>query len=345
MPSLKPLTGPATLLIGLLTLAGCSTSPPAPPTSHALAVKPQLHIDHGGAVDLASGYMVQARQLESQGLLEDATRWWAQAAERAPRQAEIQHGLGLCLARQGRLPESVEALRAAATLAPDDARILNNLGQALKLLGQQTEALALFRAALQADPQHAQARYNLVMLERPDLSMALSATSTASAATATPLTTLLTVQQAPNRPPLPLLTASPNTTSPVDGTSKLAVIPLNSLAAHDAGVVASKMSVTLTGLTVEVFNGNGITGAAKGLSRTLAQHGVQANRIANMARYDIATTRIIYRPGKIDQAQQLARLLPTHVELSEASPQQQPDMRADVRVVLGHDAQPSPYTS
>ena len=97
------------------------------------------------------------------------------------------------------------------------------------------------------------------------------------------------------------------------------------------------MSVTLTGLTVEVFNGNGVAGAARGLRVALAKQGLKADRVANMVKYDVANTRIVYRPGKAAEARALAKLMPTHSELQEASPSQLQDMRADVRVVLGHN--------
>lgn len=57
-------------------------------------------------------------------------------------------------------------------------------------------------------------------------------------------------------------------------------------------------------------------------------------------RYDVAHTRIVYRPGKAAEARALAKLLPTSSELQEAAPNQLQAMRADVRVVLGHNLSP-----
>ncbi len=344
-PKFSPSCG--TILIGL-ALSGCAHNPMGP---QALQVKPNYQVKQGGQVDLSYGYIVRAREAEAESQLEQAAIWWARAVGAAPGRADAHHGLGLCLARLGRLPEGVSSLREASSLAPRDARILNNLGNALKLQGERDEAVAMFKAALQADPTHAQARYNLAMLTQPAMSMAVAQaepheavnTVTAAAEPAAPqmalrLTTVLGVQQTPNVAPLPQVT----TTASVEplqlkGADNIKVVPLTSVALNDQAVPASSMSITLTGLTVEVFNGNGVAGAAKGLSQTLAKHGVQASRIANMTRYDTVNTRVLYRPGKATEARQLARLLPSHSELVEATPAQVQAMRADVRVVLGHN--------
>lgn len=339
-----------TILIGL-ALSGCAHNPMGP---QALQVKPNYQVKQGGQVDLSYGYIVRAREAEAENQLEHAAIWWARAVGAAPGRADAHHGLGLCLARMGRLPEGIGSLREAASLAPHDARILNNLGNALKLQGERDEAVAMFKAALQADPTHAQARYNLAMLAESAMSMTMAqaepreATSQAAPVAeptlsgvtqmALRLTTVLGVQQAPNVAPLPQITTTASAEPlPLKGADNIKVVPLTSVALNDQAVPASTMSVTLTGLTVEVFNGNGIAGAAKGLSHALARQGLKPNRIANMAKFDVSNTRIVYRPGKAAEARALARLLPTSSELEEASASQQDGMRADVRVVLGRN--------
>lgn len=328
------------VLIGL-ALTGCAN---APKGQQALTIKPAYTIEHGGAVDVSYGYIVRAREAETDGQLEQASIWWARAVGAAPGRADTHHGLGLCLARMGRLKEGVASLREATKLAPQDARILNNLGHALKLQGDRDEAIALFREALQADPEHAQARFNLAVLEHPDLSMAVAnlpspapAPAPAPSHKAAPAYTVaLGVQQQPNTPAMAQISTGGDGTQ-VTQTDNIKTVPLSSVALNDRAAPVSGMSITLTGLTVEVFNGNGVAGAAKGLSQTLAKHGVQASRIANMTRYDTVNTRVLYRPGKATEARQLARLLPSHSELVEATPAQVQAMRADVRVVLGHN--------
>lgn len=327
------------VLIGL-ALAGCAN---APKGQQALTIKPAYTIEHGGAVDVSYGYIVRAREAETDGQLEQASIWWARAVGAAPGRADAHHGLGLCLARMGRLKEGVASLREASKLAPQDARILNNLGHALKLQGDRNEAIALFREALQADPEHAQARFNLALLEHPDLSMAVAKLPSQALPAPTPApnaapayAVALGVQQQPNMPAMAQISTGGDGTQ-VTQTDNIKAVPLSSVALNDRAAPISGMSITLTGLTVEVFNGNGVAGAAKGLSQTLAKHGVQANRIANMTRYDTVNTRVLYRPGKATEARQLARLLPSHSELVEATPAQVQAMRADVRVVLGHN--------
>lgn len=345
----------ASVVIGL-ALAGCASSPTAP--RQALQVVPTYQLHQGGHVDLSYGYIARAREMEADQRLDQAAIWWARAVGAAPQRADAQHGLGLCLARMGRLSEGIISLREAAALAPHDARILNNLGQALKLHGDTQEAAAMFEAALRTDPQYALARYNLAMLqpatplsmsvaqapaERPATAPAAPSNSVAHVASndAPPrltmsLTPTLSIQRSPNVAAIAQISTD-QAPANLKASTTLKVVPMSTVALNDPAPPVSKMSVTLTGLTVEVFNGNGVAGAARGVSATLAQHGLKTGRIANMAKYDVDTTRIIYRPGKAAEARALARLLHRSAEIAQASAEQAGGMRADVRVVLGRD--------
>jgi hypothetical protein len=331
------------LVIGL-ALAGCASHPLAPT---ALNVRPTYAVHNGGQVDLSYGYVARAREMEAEHRLDQAAIWWARAIGAAPQRADAHHGLGLCLARMGRLGEGIASLREAAALAPDDPRILNNLGHALKLQGEPQEAATMFEAALRADPHYELARYNLAMLQDKGLSMALlSAPAPAAERTApsddTPprlalsLTPSLSVQRSPNVAALSQVSTA-DAPAALKADTTLKVVPLTAVALNEPAPAASQMSVTLTGVTVEVFNGNGVAGAARDVRDALAQHGLKTGRIANMARYDVPNTRIVYRPGKAAQARALARLLHTSAELAQASATQESGMRADVRVVLGRD--------
>lgn len=353
----KPSSLPSPLATGswvaaslAVSLSGCAN---APGSMGKLAVKPAYNIAHGGQVDLSYGYIARAREMEMDDQLAQAAVWWSRAIGVSPQRADAHQGLGLCLARQGRLQEGIASLKTAASLAPQNARILNNLGHALKLNGQREEALAMFEAALKADPNHAQARYNLAMLQQPTWSMALAAKDGAApvSAPAPVPAPAIRIQQQPNVAPLTQMAATSSIESvPLRTDMNLRVAVLQPVvpapvvavaAAASASAMAPPTStppvVALSSVTVEVFNGNGVSGAAKGLRSALLKQGVQAKRVANMSRYDTHTTRLVYKPGQSLAARQLAKLLPVSSELVEADADQQKGMRADVRVVLGQN--------
>lgn len=350
----------ATLAIGVL-LASCANGP-QPKTAQ---VRPAYQVQQGGKVDLSYGYIARAKELEADGDLSKAANWWARAIGASPLRADAHQGLGLCLARMGRLDEGVASLREAAALAPNNARILNNLGHALKLSGDREEAMALFKASLKLDPDYAQARYNLAQLEQPDLSLAVSdkvsapvAMADAKPASPTDVPVFLATQAQPaplsvqHQPNVAALkqVSSPSVAAVVPESAALhlrtatalsTVVPAGTtVAAVVEPVTSVSAKVNLSSVTVEVFNGNGISGAAKGLRKALLKQGVQTSRLANVDGFNVHTTRVVYKPGQQMAARKLAHMLPTSAELVEADGKELSSMRADVRVVLGQNLSP-----
>lgn len=349
---LKPLCASIVAICGAMLLtSGCSH---APTRSAKLRVQPAYSVQDGGRVDRSYGYIARARELEKDNAHAEALVWWRKATEVAPERADAHQGLGLCLARQGQLEDGVAALRTARKLRPNDPVILNNLGFALKLVGQSqsAEARELFERAIAVDPGYDRARYNLAQLAAPGMSMRLSpapqavgpSAPTAPAAPALAAATpnpapvvsltggpLLAVQLAPNAPELRTLSAPPQPVAVQLAPSKPAVAQV-----ADAPLSLTP-SVTLAGVAVEVFNGNGIAGAARKVRQNLAMQGVVAQRVANMRGFGANMTRVVYAPGRAAEARQLATLLAVSAELAEASPQEARSMRADLRVVLGHN--------
>jgi len=352
---LKPLCASIVAICGAMLLtSGCSH---APTRSAKLRVQPAYAVQDGGRVDRSYGYIARARELERENAHAEALVWWRKAIEVAPERADAHQGLGLCLARQGQLEDGVAALRTARKLRPNDPVILNNLGFALKLVGQSqsAEARELFERAIAVDPGYDRARYNLAQLGAPGMSMRLSpapqaAGPTAPTAPTAPATTalaaatpnpapaasltggpLLAVQLTPNAPELPMLSAPSQPVAVQLVPSKPAVPQV-----ADAPLSLTP-SVTLAGVAVEVFNGNGIAGAARKVRQNLAMQGVVAQRVANMRGFGASMTRVVYAPGRAAEARQLATMLAVSAELAEASPQEVRSMRADLRVVLGHN--------
>lgn len=352
---LKPVSLGLMLTCGAaLLMAGCSHAPTqqALTQPHPLRVKPAYSVTDGGQVDRSYGYIARARELEQDSQLAAALSWWRKAVESAPQRADAHQGLGLCLARMGQLEEGVAALRSAQQLRPHDPVILNNLGFALKLVGQTQEAEArqLFERALALDPAYDRARYNLAQLTAPGMSLRLTPPAPTLAQDAPRSRGLVVIQSTPNVPELALQTA-PATPVAVALVGK--PVP-DKLVPHlqaplpqapDTQVADAPLSltpaVTLSGVAVEVFNGNGVAGAARHLKRTLAQQGVTAQRVANLPGFNTPVTRVVYAPGHAAEARKLARLLKVSAELAQATPQEARGMRAELRVVLGRNFRPA----
>jgi hypothetical protein len=84
---------------------------------------------------------------------------------------------------------------------------------------------------------------------------------------------------------------------------------------------------------LEISNGNGVTGAAGRLARSLGVEGLKTVRLTNMRNFDEPLSRIEYRQEQQQMAESLSERLGLPLKpKSDASP------RADMRIVLGHDA-------
>lgn len=85
---------------------------------------------------------------------------------------------------------------------------------------------------------------------------------------------------------------------------------------------------------LEVANGNGTTGLARQVGRSLAAAGFPKGRLTNQKPYTQPATQIQYREGFADQARALGERFPQSPDVVARSGL---DARVDVRIVLGHD--------
>ena len=84
---------------------------------------------------------------------------------------------------------------------------------------------------------------------------------------------------------------------------------------------------------LEISNGNGVTGAAARLARSLSMEGLKTVRLTNVKNYDVPLSRIEYQREQQPMAESLSERLGLPLKAqSEKSP------GADMRIVLGHDA-------
>ena len=106
--------------------------------------------------------LLLAQWLEGQGLAEQGMGLLRESALKYPREASLQHALGLALVRGGQGPAALAALRQAQTLAPDNADYAYVLAVALHGEGQAEAAQALLREQLTRDPANRTVRMALV---------------------------------------------------------------------------------------------------------------------------------------------------------------------------------------
>jgi hypothetical protein len=83
---------------------------------------------------------------------------------------------------------------------------------------------------------------------------------------------------------------------------------------------------------VEISNGNGVTGAAARLARSLDGDGVKTVRLSNVRRFAVPQSRIEYQREQQKMAQALARRLNLPLQPARGA-----TAYADLRIVLGHD--------
>ena len=87
---------------------------------------------------------------------------------------------------------------------------------------------------------------------------------------------------------------------------------------------------------LEISNGNGVTGAAARLARSLDVEGLKTVRLTNVKNFDVPLSRIEYRQEQQRMATSLSERLGLPLKATDES-----SARADMRIVLGHDATPA----
>jgi tetratricopeptide (TPR) repeat protein len=110
-------------------------------------------------VNLADLYRLQDREEEAEAVL-------VEALARDPGNPEIEHALGLTLARRQRLEEALPYLRRSAEGRPESARFAYVYGIALNSSGRGEEAVEVLETARKRHPDDADILFALATLER-----------------------------------------------------------------------------------------------------------------------------------------------------------------------------------
>ena len=117
-----------------------------------------------------------------------------------------------------------------------------------------------------------------------------------------------------------------------EGMARLQRVPA---AVHSMPVAAPERLLVMAGAPrprLEILNGNGVPGLAAALARSLAGGPVQVVRLANEASFQVARTRVEYRPAQEQAARRLARQLGTQVQTQATD-----CPGCELRLILGRD--------
>jgi tetratricopeptide (TPR) repeat protein len=293
----------------------------------------------------ADAAYVAGRQYFDQGDLPAAQAAYERALRAAPRHVNARNGLAVLHAQRGEHDAAIAHWLALTQEAgppqPQQAYLFSNLGHVYYLSGRDAQALPALEQACLLDPLNGLAWQHLALvLER--LGQAERAAVMRRQA--------ISLQQHDLRrdlavlrgeAPPPVAASAPVRDAPVmasieitqsDGMARLQRVPA---AARSVPVATPEPSIPVASAPrprLEIVNGNGIPGMAAALARSLAGGPVQVVRLANETSFQVARTRIEYRPAQEQAARQLARQLGTQVQTQAAD-----CPASELRLILGRD--------
>ncbi|WP_217916258.1 LytR C-terminal domain-containing protein [Duganella sp. BJB1802] len=195
---------------------------------------------------------------------------------------------------------AIAALGQACLLDPTSASGWEQLGAALEAGGEHERAATMFRQAATLRAHDVRRDYALVK------EAAAQANVTATADASMPRTEVRRVGAA--------------------------LVEVLRVAAGEEAVAEAH------GVKLEISNGNGVTGAAARLARTLDAEGIKATRLTNVKPFVVSISRIEYQRDQQLLAQALSQRLglPLQAQSGKLA-------YADMRIVLGRDTAQSRY--
>ena len=285
----------------------------------------------------ADAAYVAGRQHFERGDLPAAQAAYEQALRHAPRHVNARNGLAVLHAQRGEHVAAIAQWQAltqeTGTARPQQAYLFSNLGHAYSLDGRDAQALPVLEQACLLDPLNALAWQHLAQVlerlgqhERAAL-MQRQAASLREHDLRRDMA-LLRGAAAPQPVPAPVPEAPAMARVEItqsDGMAQLQRVPA---AVPERPVPAASAPQP----RLEIVNGNGVPGMAATLARSLAGAPVQVVRLANDTSFQVARTRVEYRPAQAQAARQLARQLGAQVQTQAAE-----CPASELRLVLGRD--------
>lgn len=326
-----------------LAVAGCAGIPAMAPQAAQPRIEPVLRLN-GVAVSAEDAY-VAGKQALSEGRLYLAFMQFERAASLRPDWAEPVNGKLVALARLGRVSEALDIAEAAASRGLRSTEMQHNV--AILMVGEGREQSKATTIA-----ETAQTEVDKVSVEHVPAPGRHDAMSVAHQPAPRPAKADL----APREPSLPVIVASSSAVSDTgpywlqkapnvlelkmdvsEPVVAMATVPL----VVPPIVVEQHVDVTtqrlrLSELGIEVSNGAGKSGLAKGAAKALQIAGLRTRRITNHSNFGVTQTEIQYGgAGDLAAARLLARQLGVPVALVH-----NPLLHAGIklRVVLGKDA-------
>lgn len=277
------------------------------------------------ALQLAPGHINARNGLATvyaeQGRFEQAIPLWqaltaAMADQQTPENAFLFSNLGYAMFLKGDYDGALGALRKACMLDPLNYRAWHHLGSALDKLGQHDWAQAMYKQAIALQKHDFKTDYAVarragvasidIAVAAPDLEPGVDETRVERTANGMFVMRRITARRG-------------------DVAAEAAPVPV-----PDAP--ASAQAATEPSAALEIRNGNGVRGMARGLANSMSGADWRVVRLSNQKGYGVQRTRVEYQPEFRDAAERLAARFGAAkvVPVSEVA-------RADLRLVIGHD--------
>lgn len=243
-----------------------------------------------------------------------------------PGAAFLYSNLGYAHLLNGDYLQAIAALERACVLDPLNHRAWRHLGDSLEKLGQNERAQRMFKQARTLEQHDFKADYALT--QRSGLAPidgALGAAADDFAVTDVHQTAsgMFELRRSAPAAALAAATVPESAAAPVDDEDEPA-------AAAAAAPQAAATDAEITRL--EIRNGNGVTGMARSLARTMSDATLRVVRLSNQKRFNVAHTRIEYQGGFREAAVRLA----THFGNASVLEVESCN-NADMRLVIGRD--------
>jgi hypothetical protein len=283
-------------------------------------------------VKSAQGEYERGRQFHRAGQYVEAKQAYISALSLDPTHAEAKNGMAALMGISGDLDNAIVLLEQLAKDHPAP-HVYSNLAYALQLRGRNREARDALQQALSIDPSHEGNRSRLQALDQK-------------------LNVPSETEPVVKTDSLPVTVSFDNSIE-VTGPSTYALrYPISaspSLSSQSAKVSESKSEVSVASsseaqlnvsdklingavLSVELVNGNGVSGLAKQVGSSLPVDRWRVVRTANYKNYSLELTRIEYLPHHADDARRFSSMLGIRTSFRSNTEQ-----RGTLRIILGHD--------
>src|SRR5476651_1059943 len=277
------------------------------------------------APQLADGYAALGRAQYDAMRYADALRsylraitlWRGMLADGAAvaDRALLTANLGYAYLLDGDAAQAATMLEQACVLDPLDALAWEHLGLALEKTGQHERAAAMLKQARTLRLHDARSDYALVAAS----GMARTEVVQDGAMVAVRRVNPLTV-----RPPEPATQAR-------SAQDDIDIVPAQAMQSFAERGAAAPLPAHA--LRLEISNGNGVTGMAAALARTIGGREWRVVRLSNAKPYAVATSRVEYRAPQLAAARALAARLGMRLQERE----RENERHVELRVVLGRD--------